>query len=502
MEFKKILGVLFVFLFLISFVYAQDYSLYSGKFYDLREGQEKIEFEFYNGTYDICENEEKTAPILIVNKASVDNKYTLSSGGVSWIKLNVGQFSLAKKQSGVVFLELNPEQNSRGNYYIQVTGISSIGNLKRDIILNVKVDKCFSLKLELDKEEDKACGGIKNQYRGEILNDGKQQIDVELSVNAPNWVNLEGSSFSIAPNDKEEFELNADIPSNAKGAFNVIISATAKNFPPIKSEKKLSIEVVPKYDCYKAEVISDEKIKNYYSNEYIPIKIRNNGIKRANYEIVLEAPSWVSIEPEKLTANPEQIGSLNINVNPDAEVPEGNYPIKINVKLEDIVYSKNIDVILSKNQFFQNLKLFFIFYQYYIYVILFIAIILLVFWRQISNKIKTSYKNHKVRQARLQALEKARKARQIKIQIKKLEKAQLEVKKINKFRTKWILFFILMIAAASILFFSIYQFDFPISKNLFKNYSLYFISGILISLFVIFLIEFYKPLFRLLKKYK
>ena len=509
---KKALIVFVVFLYLISFVYAQDYALFSGKFYELKQGEEKIEFEFYNGTYNICESEEKSVSILVVNKEAIDNSYRLDASGVSWASLNVQEFSLPKKQSGVIFLELSPGSNTNGKYTVGVNSLSSIGNVRKNLNLNVNVEKCHSLKLEI-QDEDKVCGGTKKQYDGEIINDGKQKIDVDLNLNAPNWVNLDDNSFSIAPNDKEKFELNADIPANAKGIFKLVVGAVIQDLPSIKTEKKLSIEVVPKYDCYKADAISDEKIVNSYSNEFVPIKIRNSGIKQANYEIVIEAPSWVSIEPNKLIINSEQTGNINLQINPSFEIPEGNYPIKIHVKFDDVVYPKNIEIVLSKNIFLKKFKSFSVFYQYYIYVLLLIAIILFIFRRQISNKIKISYKNYKIKQARLRALKAARKARRLKIQLKKLEKAQLEVKKIDKFRRKWIsvvseftsltrirLFFIAVIGAVLILFFSIYQYNFPVSKDFVKSYYVYFIAGILISIFIIFLIEFYKPLFKLLKK--
>ena len=65
---KKILTVFAIFLYFISFAYAQDFALFSGKFYGLKDGKQKIEFEFYNGTYSICESEERTIPILVVKQ--------------------------------------------------------------------------------------------------------------------------------------------------------------------------------------------------------------------------------------------------------------------------------------------------------------------------------------------------------------------------------------------------------------------------------------------------
>ncbi|MBI2650680.1 hypothetical protein HYX04_05220 [Candidatus Woesearchaeota archaeon] len=264
---KKALMVFVVFLCLLSFVYAQDYdySLFSGKFYDAKEGLEKIEFELNNGTYNICGHEDKQLPILVVNKGSVGNKYKLQASGVGWASLNAQEFSLPGKQSGVVLLELKPGQNTIGNYKIQVNGLSSAGNVKRELLLDISVERCRSLKLELGKEEDKVCGGIKKQYSGEITNAGEQEIDVELSLKGPNWISLDKDIISVAANNTQYFRLNADVPANAKGIFDAIVSAIIKNMT-IKEEKRLSIEVVPKYDCYKADALAEDAVSKSIDN--------------------------------------------------------------------------------------------------------------------------------------------------------------------------------------------------------------------------------------------
>ncbi|MBI2653432.1 hypothetical protein HYX02_01335 [Candidatus Woesearchaeota archaeon] len=487
---KKGWIVFLIFLFLISSAYAQNFDLFSGKFYELKEGEERIEFESFNGTYDICENEKKAIPILIVNNDAVDNKFVLDAFGVSWINLNVKEFLLSKKQRGIIFLQLAPVLDVEGKYAIKISTLSS-ANSRKDLILDVNVEKCYSLKLELEKEYDKACGGIKKQYRGEVINNGKNKVDVELNVNGPNWISVNKNAFSVDVNNKQEFELNADIPANAKGVFNVVVNAVAKNFPSIKSEKNLRLEVVSKYDCYKADVIADSRIKNDYSNVYIPIKVRNSGIEKAEYEISLEAPSWISVEPKKLAVNPEQIGNMNLNINPDDEVAEGVYGVKIHAKFEDITYTKNIEVVLGKKQYLKNAKLFLNFYKYYLYITVIALAALFIFRRQISTSIKKSYKDYRHRKTRLKALEAARKARQIKSkkEAKAIEKAEFGVKKVNKYRRKWILFLTGLVGVILILSFSIYQFNFPVSKEFVKAYYTYFIAGVVISFFIIFMIE-------------
>lgn len=260
-ETKKISAAFAVFLCLVSIAYAQNYSMFSGKFYGLKEGEQKIEFELYNGTYDLCENEKKAVPILIVNNDNINNKYLLDTSGVGWAGMNAQEFSLSEKQSGVVLLELKPGQNTIGRYKIQVSGLSYAGNAKRELLLDTNVERCRSLRLGLEKEEDSVCGGIEKQYSGEITNNGKQEVDAELSLKGPNWISLDKDIISVAANSTQHFRLNADVPANAKGTFDVIVNAAMKNTLQIMEygeEKSLSIKVVPEYGCYKAAALAGD----------------------------------------------------------------------------------------------------------------------------------------------------------------------------------------------------------------------------------------------------
>ncbi len=413
--------IFFVFLLcLTSLAYAQDFALFSGKFYDFKGGEEKIRLEPYNGTYSICENDKKEIPILFANKDSKNNNtYTLESAGASWARLSSNEFSLPKGQSGIVFLSLSPAQGSSGKYDVWISALSSLGSVRKSLKLDINVEKCSSIKLELEKLEDTACGGETKQYAGEIINDGKLESSVELMVNGPSWISADEYVFSVAPGNKKQFELKGDVPPSARGTFEVLVTATIKS-TQASLEKSMKIEAVPKYDCYRADIISDEKIRNYYSDDYVPIKIRNSGIKQAGYGLSLEAPGWISVEPNKIVVNPGQSGNFNLHINPNETTPEGDYPIKINIQFEDISYPQDINIILRKgSSFSKELKSFFVFYQYYAYAAIIAAAILFFSARGISSKIKTMRRNHKIKKSRLRVLEAARKARQEKRESKK-----------------------------------------------------------------------------------
>lgn len=397
-----------VFFISVSISNAQDFSIYSGNFYEPRLGQQSISFQAYNGTYSLCENEEKSMPILVLNKDNkTDNTYSLDIFGARWASLNANKFSLKKKKSGVVFVKLSPQENTTGKYRIVVSVLSSTGNLRKETSLDVNVEKCLSIDFQLEQEYDKICGGTKREYIGEIINNGAKKIDAVVSLQGPAWVSADATDFSVKPYSKKEFKLDINVPENERGTFDVFVSSIIPS-SSIKSEKNFKLDVVSKYDCYKADVISKEKIKNYYTISYIPIKIKNDGIKKAEYNISFEGQNWISIEPSQLALNPGQQGNVNLILNPSSNVSEGAYPIKIDAEYNNIVYSRNIEIVLAKDEL-KDLKYFFAFYRYYISAAL--LTLLFIVFVIFKNKIKKSYKNYHVRRTRLKALKKAREAR-------------------------------------------------------------------------------------------
>ena len=400
----KLACILIGLLLLINPAYAQDYSMVSGNFYELKQGQEKFEFRSFNETYRMCEFDERAIPILFANKdANNEDMYSLDIKGASFAGLNVEEFSLQKKQSGIVLVTLNPGENTSGEYGIVVGALSSAGNLRKEVVIDVKVEKCNAMDMQLQQEYDRVCGGEKKKYAGEIINLGTEKIGVGLAAKKPVWADVDRNDFLISPRLKEEFEIGIDVPDSEQGTFYISLSSVINSLPSIKSEKTLKIDAVPKYDCYKAEVISDDRIKNYFSASYIPIKIKNIGIRKAEYEVGIEGSDWMAIEPSKLIVNPGQRGNVNLILSPVSTVSEGAYPVRINVRLDDITYSRAIEIILSKDRM-NGIWHFLVFYEAYIYLIFVLIAVLLLF----SPKIRKSYRNYRLRKARLNALEKAR----------------------------------------------------------------------------------------------
>ncbi|MBI2651788.1 hypothetical protein HYX01_04915, partial [Candidatus Woesearchaeota archaeon] len=393
-----------------------------------------------------------------------------------------------------VFLVSLDTKNAEGNFSLKLSAISELGKVQRKKDINVNVKNCYALSLEMNKEKDVICSGESRSYSAVIKNLGAaQNVTVK---GASEWLNVENNTFELKPEEEKIFEVKANPGKGVIGSFSAEISAVNED-KKSRASDFIAIDVIPKEECYKAEVIAKDSY-TVYGNDFFFVKVKNNGIKEASYKLSVDGASWVSLSPETLELNPGESGNVNLLVNPK-DISLGNYGIKINLESDGAVFSKKIGIIVKKeNELWKKLKLNAKLYRYYFYLLVAIAILILIFLRQImwvKNKIKGKYRKYKIRRMRLEALKIAREKRW-----EGKAKNKDNLKKQKQRREVKINYRIIVWALVAALVYSISYFGlFAKIKDFFVLYSYYLIIGFAALLFIIFLMNFYKPLFKYIK---
>jgi len=210
-----------------------------------------------------------------------------------------------------------------------------------------------------------------------------------------------------------------------------------------------------------------------------------------------------------LELKPGQTGNLNLNVNPGADVEADTYDVMINLEVNNVAYSKNVDVKLKKeSELGKKAKATLKFYQYYIYLGIVIIVVILIFIRPIrklKNRIKGKYEKYSIRRQRLIALKLAREKKEAERKeelednkeerLRKKELRIVKVRKSTKFWTKpWVYVLALIIIIAGILLghyfrlFNAKYLNVYISNFFIGNlYYLLIGSGIVVILFLLLL---------------
>ena len=422
----------------LNFMACYNYGIKVGEIQDFEEDVKSIAFKEHENGYEVCEESRQIIPILIENMESYGNDYSVNLIGEEWSRLNANEFQLKGKQKGIVLLTLEPPKNSKGDYKLRLDAIARLGEVKKSSGINIKVDKCYELSLDIKNEKDILCGSDSKEYDVKIKNSGKFAETLSLNVTGADFASFANlTSIELSPGEEKTVKLLANPDAKISGNFNIKATASGK----IKAEDSVSLEVTERNACYKADVQFTSTVKNKYSHEVFPVSIFNNGLRQASYKIGVEGPDWVSITPDELELKPGQRGNVNLDVSPNEDVAEGAYNISINAESNDEIYSRSVNIELKKeNPAVKKIKATLKFYQYYIYLLIILIIIVLILWRPAKKRIqkaRESYQKYKEKKENRRALEEERRARQEEIRKKKEEeKRRKEEQKAKKLEVK------------------------------------------------------------------
>jgi len=415
----------------LKFLECYDYSLEHG---EVTDTEDKVEFIAHDGSYELCKNGQKAIPILITNNENFANIYRLKMDAPEWASLNANEVRLNAKKSGVLLINYDTT-NIEGEFKFRIDAISRLGEVNRKKSIEVDVGKCYALDVEIEKDEDVICGGEENTYDVTVENIGTLGSNIAVDVEGPEWAGIGNASFYLESGEEKTLELEINPENDVSGNFLVEVFSAANNKTGLRFSDAISFGVVSSTACYQAEIDAKTSVTNFYSREFIYARIKNNGIRNANYSISVDGPSWANANSKNLELKPGQSGNVNLEINPGSDVEESVFDVKLNVESNGQIYSKDIKVSVRKeNEFARKLKSTFRFYQYYVYLFLAILALAIIFRKQIGkarDSIKKRHEKYKARRERLAALRAAReeKEEERKVEERKKQESKKALKK-------------------------------------------------------------------------
>lgn len=419
----------------LKFSECYDYSLAHG---EIIEPAKSASFLNHEGDYTLCKNEKKSIPILITNNENFENRYTMLLDAPAFATLNLDKIHLGAKKSGIFLINVDTT-NVGGNFDFKLDAISELGKVQRKNDVKVEVGECYALEVNLEKEKDAVCSGEYKDYKVVVKNSGNLEQNISLKLDGPEWANAGNITFFILKSGEERnIILGINPAEDVSGNFLIALSAMAGN-KTMGFSDILGIDVATKAECYKAKIDMKKSVTNFYSKEFFFARIKNEGKRKADYNVSLEGVEWVGVSPKIMGLSPGQAANLNVEVSPGIDVEAGTYSVKINLESNGITYSKSADIIVKKeNEFLKKAKSFIIYYQYYFYLFLVVIILLILFRKPIKmvkDRLKEKYRQHKIRSQRIMTLKLAReKKAEEKRKEKELEdkKREAEEEKVRK----------------------------------------------------------------------
>lgn len=456
-----------------------DYAINPG---EVAVAAESIAYKAHAGIYGLCTDEKKSIPILIKNNEGFGNEYSLLLDAPEWASLNTDKARLDGKQQGVVLINYDTA-GVLGDFTINLNAISSLGKVQRKASLNLIVNKCYDLGI-ISESKEPICSGELSEKLVLVRNSGTIPQEIVLDTAGIEWANFANETqLTLNPGDERAVILSIQPEETVSGIFEGKISAIPDNKTQFAAYLPVQMEFIEKLSCYEADISARAVIRNTYEEDVFFAKVRNNGIKKADYAVRLEGPGWAAISPEHLELNPGQSGNLNIRINPQDAEP-GTYGIKIVLESSGAVYSENVNIRLREKTGLEKwiestIKK----YRYYLYVLVAIVALALIFMKQVM-KVRDNIKEwRRKRQIRKQRIINLRLAREKRLAEKKIQDTkESKTKKPVKFRNKYKVGAALLVLLGLILgqFLGIYNLKYmPIYvKNILVGYLYYILIGI------------------------
>ncbi len=297
---------------------------------------------------DMCEHSSEVIPITITNLATLDNDFDLKITGPAWASLNLTKLNLLSKSSGIINLILNPDYKVEGNFDINVNIKSKQSKIEKDSKFKVNVRKCNDVSFELLTKEDRICAGSKKYYEANVKNLGEFEKDFRIESNEE-WVKPDEIIFKLAPgeNKKIKIEFNPEENLTAKN-YRIDFMALALDSSKVSSDDYFNLGLVSKEDCYKPELKVQDLELNADSTGTAQIIVKNIGAETATYELGLSgnANSFSQLNPSILTLEPGKNEIVYLYIAPPYNTKPGEYKANIfaNVKDLGIIESKTINI--------------------------------------------------------------------------------------------------------------------------------------------------------------
>src|SRR3989338_5201144 len=308
-----------------------------------------------NNTYNLCDRSYVVIPLNLKNSGTTLNSYKINIDGPVWVRVEKNEFVLKDQEARTFNLIFAPNYGSAGDYGIRLTVVPEKGNAKSVTDFGITVRKCHSVDVKFLYDKVDACKGAVNNYEALITNDGEVKKSYRLELEAPSWIVLDEKDrvFTLDPKEQKKVVVKASpIDSVKDQEYDVKLRAVATDDSSVSANDidELSIDVKDAENCYKPSI--ETKYTNlvvyYDSSTAVPIEIKNNGVRKAEFSLFLSgnAATFSTLAPSAVSIDPGRSEIVYIYVAPNINVKLGSYDsvVSLNVKNGPLLTTKKFNI--------------------------------------------------------------------------------------------------------------------------------------------------------------
>lgn len=322
-----------------------------------------------NESLNVCNDEVGVYPFSIRSESDIGNAYSISSKDISLDTSKIFLWGGESAELNGTFLEKNP-----GMKKLTLSVMGERGQTTLDFNSNLDVLKCHSANIAFPVMTADASACVDKVFDVVLKNDGTKTEKYNLTLISPVWASLVfDKAMELAPGEERKFLLDANIPCNESGKFDMMLTAKIAD-RDISDSAALTLNVISLEEAHKPKILVRNYKFNYEANS-IDVGIQNTGVMESTYELGTEMPPWMTSEiPSKLTLAPGETKHFSMLSQPGENVTETGYLVTVNAKVENsngVTYSKSFTVTLQKETLWQKIRRILkdFFFNYWIYLL-------------------------------------------------------------------------------------------------------------------------------------
>lgn len=280
-------------------------------------------------TQAICACEQKSFTLTLSNLGNYLENYVLSVEGPAkdWINLSSEEITLGSNKSTTITAYVMTPCNIKGSYEVNFVAKSKSEYAKANAKANIDVVSCYDYSISTEKTYYSVCEAEKLTIPVKIKNFGTQSNIYKINMKGPSWTTLDLKQITMEKDKERTFNIVAQPPYKIQGNFTIFLEVMSE-YGKVLKKHDVRIDVAKCYDVSVTIEEDKDKMCNALSNTY-SVVVRNTGNFQNTYDIILEAPEWVTISEKRLTLNTSKEKSIILDVHPPYDTKEGTYEIKV-----------------------------------------------------------------------------------------------------------------------------------------------------------------------------
>ena len=292
-----------------------------------------------------CTCEEAVFLLILKNSGGYLESYNIFAEGTAkkWVTLSDSVVIVGPGEEKAVKAYVKAPCDVYGKYDITFKAQSTTSLSVSTTKASLDIKPCYEYSLEIPKSYYSLCGDENIKIPLKVNNLGTADNLYTLSLNAPEWINLENKQAIVKSLQSYDTNVIVNPPYLASGNFTLLIEGVSKTGDVKKSvDAKVNIE-----KCYDVLVDIDkdkDKLCNAVSNKY-QVMIKNTGKYTNSFDLNIDV-EWASLSESRLELKSDESKTIDLDVHPSYDTQAKAYTLT--VKAVDPVskasYSDSINI--------------------------------------------------------------------------------------------------------------------------------------------------------------